>query len=219
MPAAVVKSHQDGAMVEMHSHSAGNSCSGLGVIGCGESAVRWSVTAFTLPDLFAHWRIAANEHVFIKMDVESYECELLPSFFSWFSRLPRKPTLYVSMHSQVANCTAEQYSNIAKLFKLYNVQYCVGSRQPVFMPSTNLTISCLIDEILLTDAPLMYGKTKRTTEKRTAFALSPVMTTAAVRSTIAPTQTTQHNSSPSTNSTSSIYFQTILIVIVVICLL
>lgn len=70
--------------------------------------------------LFQRWDIdPEREHVFVKIDVESYECFLLPSWKAWFAGLNRKPTLYLSLHENVSPCTDSQYQEIAQLAKRY----------------------------------------------------------------------------------------------------
>jgi hypothetical protein len=75
---------------------------------------------YPLQKLFANWDVDPDrEHVFVKIDVESYECSLIPSWKAWFAGLKRKPTLYLSMHLDVSPCTEDQYKEIAELAKTY----------------------------------------------------------------------------------------------------
>jgi FkbM family methyltransferase len=112
----------------MKSAAAGNSCSGLGDVACGTAAVEWKVQCYTLPHLFTTWNIDVGPLTFIKIDVESYECELLPSLASWLTAAPVKPTLHVAMHSQIARCSAEQYGKIDALIQTYGYVFCNGAR-------------------------------------------------------------------------------------------
>jgi hypothetical protein len=75
---------------------------------------------YPLQKLFRHWDVdPEREHVFVKIDVESYECALVPSWKAWFAGLDRKPTLYLSMHENVSPCTEDQYHEIAALARAY----------------------------------------------------------------------------------------------------
>jgi len=117
-----------GTMAMRASGSAGVSTSGIGehvfqqFRDVGKSPIRWEVRCYTLPDLFDdYWGIRKPyEDVFLKIDVESYECKLVPSFYDWLREETHLPTMYVSFHPQFAECTDEEYLSVAKFFALYD---------------------------------------------------------------------------------------------------
>ena len=61
----------------------GTSVSGIGehVVGKNEGMMQWQVACYTLPDIMEnYWGIRKPYvDVFLKIDVESYECKLIPS--------------------------------------------------------------------------------------------------------------------------------------------
>ena len=73
----------------------------------------------TLSHLLKINQIPVSKETFIKIDVESYECELLSSWLDWLHDLNDKPTLFVSFHGYVRCCSAEQYGKILKLANRY----------------------------------------------------------------------------------------------------
>jgi len=87
----------------------GHSVSGLGdhVAFEKEDAVTWQVQCYTLPDLFEnYWGIQKPyEDVFIKIDIESYECKLVPSLYEWLKDETHLPKMYISFHPQIEGCT------------------------------------------------------------------------------------------------------------------
>jgi len=136
--------------VIMKTSNPGNSCSGIGeAIGCGVALKNWTVTCYTLPTLFKHWQIDLTSNVFIKIDVEGYECVLIPSLVEWFQSIEPKPTLHIAMHkSSVAACSATQYAVIGKLAKSYKYAACTG----VLMDEARIDFEpCHTGELLLTD--------------------------------------------------------------------
>lgn len=73
-----------------------------------------------MPTFFDIWAIdSQSEHVFIKVDVEYFECQLLPSWQSWLSSMETKPTLFISMHSVQSQCSSQQYAAIARIARSY----------------------------------------------------------------------------------------------------
>lgn len=158
LPACIATNH---SMLQMNSANAGNSCSGLGTVACGAVTVRWSVQCFRLSELFVHWHLRLTDNVFVKIDVESYECELIPSFVAWLSSAERKPTLYIAFHgSNVAACSVAQYTAIDELVHLYAYAHCVGTDQSGKPAAVGIGDSrydarigfyCFTGELLLTD--------------------------------------------------------------------
>ncbi len=121
-----------GKMVEMHSASAGNSMSGVGIV-MGGAQIRWRVRGRLLQEYVKAYlpSYRVGDHLFVKMDVESYECELFPSFAKWLRSFPEsaKPTFWLSMHSQIASCSAQQYKaifDIARTYKFVSAGFVRG---------------------------------------------------------------------------------------------
>ena len=136
----------------MHSASAGNSCSTIGEVDspCGKPAVSWKVQCYGLPYLFKHWKIDVNADTFVKIDVESFECHLLPGLASLLLQSAHKPTLHVAMHSQVKRCTKVQYDAINKVVRAYNFAFC---ETPVHdKDSFDVSERCHTGELVLSDA-------------------------------------------------------------------
>ena len=107
----------------MRSAGAGNSMSSIGHF-VGESssnaATAWRVKCYTLPQLFTAWGLDPEmDHIFVKVDVESFECSLFPSWYEWFLGLTRRPTVYLSLHAQIHACSEEEYSHLVMLIKLF----------------------------------------------------------------------------------------------------
>lgn len=132
----------------MKSAAAGNSCSGLKQVGCGTPSVEWQVQCYTLPFLFHEWGIGLDSATFIKIDVESYECDLLPSLAAWLQSAAVKPTLHVAMHSQVERCTDAQYKAIDALTQSYAYAACNGT---VSRHGLDVGGACSVGELLLSD--------------------------------------------------------------------
>jgi FkbM family methyltransferase len=113
----------DNSVHTMKSKNVGDSASSIGKVHGeqpGEVMPSWKVRCFTLAHFFKMWDInPEEEHVVVKIDVESYECDLIPSFFSWLQGMKTKPTLLLAMHSQITYCSQAQYADIAKVAKLF----------------------------------------------------------------------------------------------------
>jgi len=105
--------------VSMQSASAGNSCSGMGSkVNCGEVKDHWKVNTYKLPALFQHWKITGS-NTFVKVDVEAFECALVPSWIPWLRGMSIKPTFFISFHAYVIYCTDEEYTRITEFAKLF----------------------------------------------------------------------------------------------------
>lgn len=111
--------------VKMTSGKAGNSCSGLGEVSCveeGAEKVSWTVNTFSLPSFLMHWHIPVSSDLFIKIDTESFECNLIPSWNSWLKAAHGpKPIFFIAFHSQIVPCTTEQYKEIYEFAQLFDV--------------------------------------------------------------------------------------------------
>lgn len=102
--------------------------------------------AYPLPVMFKHWGIdPSTEHVFMKIDVESFECEMLPSWSSWLAGMSQKPTMYLSMHGQVMTCSEKQYSQIARIASSYRYV------QSGLLSADKTTINKRVGEFVLSD--------------------------------------------------------------------
>lgn len=143
---------------DMRSADAGNSCSGVGdAVACGNATVAWRVQCYDLPFLFSHWGVDLGLDTFIKIDVESYECALVPSLVDWLLAAQLKPTISLAMHSQVAPCDEGGYADITRLAAAYTHVECATG--PVFasLSSAHLLESggvaklCPSGELLLSD--------------------------------------------------------------------
>ena len=110
----------------MQSADPGNSCSGVAGIGkwnyCGDPnrKINWTVNSYTLPAIMQAYDIPSNRNTFVKVDVESFECELIPSWEHWLTGLKNdKPTLFISLHPQITSCTREQFESIERIARLF----------------------------------------------------------------------------------------------------
>ena len=112
--------------VSMRTSIAGNSGSGMKEVLTRKdmkenemNKVSWDIAGYTLNQLLKINQIPVSKETFIKIDVESYECELLSSWLEWLHDLYDKPTLFVSFHGYVRCCSEEQYGKILKLAEHY----------------------------------------------------------------------------------------------------
>lgn len=109
----------------------GASAPGASMSGISEKLARrfsdsWNVYCYTLPDILNRWKIdLLKQPVMIKIDVESYECKLMSSFYDWLKNEPVLPTIYVSFHPRdIADCTETEWSSILETIKLYETVSC-----------------------------------------------------------------------------------------------
>lgn len=129
-------------LMSMMTSEPGNSCSGVGkvIITCGnsEKLFKWKVNAYSLPNIMHAYSIPSKRSTFIKIDIESFECQLLPSWRNWLSDLGKnKPTLYISFHSQIVRCLDEEYIAISEIAKMYKKNSC---------EKYDIDIPCLSDD-------------------------------------------------------------------------
>ena len=108
--------------VEMASAGAGNSCSGIGASrACGKPKVFWKVNSYPFPSLLAHWGLPSTQELFVKVDIETFECKLIPSWLPWIESLEGpKPVFHIAFHSQVFSCSEEEYKDILKFAKFFD---------------------------------------------------------------------------------------------------
>jgi len=137
-----VSTPNDTGVMTMKSADAGNSCSSLGENvewACGGVKEEWQVRCYTLPYLFAQRGITIDPRspVFIKVDIESYECALIPSFYDWLVGEKFLPTIFVSFHPQITLCDEEQLRGVMKVLKLYEHVSCEAGKRPLKLSPTN----------------------------------------------------------------------------------
>jgi FkbM family methyltransferase len=100
----------------------GMSMSGIGEKVKDSSSFKWFVECYTLPELFDHyWHIEKPyRDVMIKIDIESYECKLIPSFYDWLKDEEYLPKMFISFHPQIQHCTLDEYEGVLKVLRLYD---------------------------------------------------------------------------------------------------
>lgn len=103
----------------------GDSVSGIGnkvYMDRGSNNVTWKVQCRTLYDVFEnYWGIhKPYTDVFIKIDIESYECKLVPSFYDWLKDEKYLPKMFISFHPQIESCSDEDFEGVLKFLKLYD---------------------------------------------------------------------------------------------------
>ena len=87
----------------------------------GENSVSWQVKCYTLPDIFDFWGLEKPyKDVFIKIDIESYECKLIPSFYDWLKDEIFLPKMFINYHPSIRNCSDEEWKGLMKFLKLYD---------------------------------------------------------------------------------------------------
>jgi len=94
----------------------------------------WAVRCYTLPTILDSWDVVlSRQPVMLKIDVESYECQLVPSFYDWLVGEERAslPVIYVSFHPQIKDCSPEEWARVLKVFQLYDSVYCRGGDSPM----------------------------------------------------------------------------------------
>ena len=96
----------------------------------GARSVSWEVLCYTLPDAFNnYWGIfRPYRDVFIKIDVESYECKLVPSFYDLLKDEQYLPKMYISFHPQIQSCRDDEFVGVLKFLLLYDHVKINGDR-------------------------------------------------------------------------------------------
>ena len=112
------------------------------------------VRGYTLPYILAHWDVhVMTDKIFLKMDIESYECRLVPTFHEWLQTAAQLAhrhdesnnnnnnnihnthfhetrtvapilTILVSFHPQIRPCTKEQMRGVLETMKLFQYVSC-----------------------------------------------------------------------------------------------
>ena len=95
-------------------------------------------------------------NTFIKVDVEGFECVLIPAIAEWLMAALLKPTVALAMHASIGACTADQYANITHLVRAYAYVTCADGSGPHPLESAALETStiaklCPTGELLLSD--------------------------------------------------------------------
>lgn len=142
----------DPVPIDMKSGKAGNSCSGMGdAVNCGNVTDRWKVNTYRLPGLLKYWEVEEHK-AFIKVDTESFECALIPSWLPWLQGLEgKKPTFYITFHSYIVDCTAEQYADIVTFSKLFRTVSHMSKGRSEVLEITNSFQAYKASELLFTD--------------------------------------------------------------------
>ena len=124
---ACVGAHDDVGSMQMKSKRPGGSESGIGSRifeeGQAEEIFYWTVNCYSLENIFSKWGLQlSKEKVYIKIDIESYECRLLPSLFDWLSTVDptRLPTIFVAFHNEIQTCTEDEWAGVLRTMKLYS---------------------------------------------------------------------------------------------------
>lgn len=100
----------------------------------------WKVQCYTLERILAEWGVdLAAQHTMFKVDLEGYECKLIPSFYYWLKDQPRLPTMCISFHPQIEDCTSDEWEGVLKTVQLYKHVYALGdTMKMVLNPTTRL---------------------------------------------------------------------------------
>ena len=138
-------------IASMSSASAGNSCSGLGKVACGKASVFWKVNAYPLPYLLKLWNVPVTNQLFIKVDVESFECQLVPSWLPWLQSIEgKKPIFHIALHSQIVQCSQDEYRQIYLFGSLFDFKHdaCMDKDKGEWIGN-----GCRSGEFIFYDAP------------------------------------------------------------------
>ena len=120
--ACISRPEDAGYMTMRGAKAPGASMSGIGDKLARKQNGQWTVKCYTLPDIFEnYWGIKSPFiDVFIKIDIESYECKLIPSFHDWLKDETYLPKLYISFHREIEFCSDYEWEGILKVLRLYD---------------------------------------------------------------------------------------------------
>ena len=139
--AIAVVAPQDAGNVSFQTGKMGNSESMLVSDVTARSGQHFKATGYTLPFLFNLWGINFTNHpVFIKIDIETYECKLIPSFHEWLVEEDNLEnlTILVSFHPQLKPCSKKQMMGVLETFKLFGRVSCNNHATPLpISPTTS----------------------------------------------------------------------------------
>jgi FkbM family methyltransferase len=154
-PIAVV-APQDAGYVTLETGKKGNSESMITSSVSGTKEETFEAAGYTLPFLFNLWGIQFEEQpIFIKIDIEAYECSLIPSFYEWLSAESIQPlTMFISFHPQLRPCTMNQMKGVLKTLTLFTTVEC--NQQTLPKITANTTFSEF--ETMLTNAGCLTNK-------------------------------------------------------------
>lgn len=137
----------------MSSSEAGNSCSSLGAVQkCTkhkrEDLETWTVDSYSIPYLLNKWNLPSTSSLFLKVDTEGFECQLVPSWLPWVQGIKGKgpkPTFFVAFHSSFSPCSEEQYHDVYKFASLFDVvrEDCMDRENELW--------TCTLGEYLFSD--------------------------------------------------------------------
>ena len=143
----------EGDVVAMRSSSAGGSCSFVGDAKtkqwCGNVGTSWEIKGYTLPHLLNLTDIPVSNETFIKIDVESYEWDLIPSWIEWLKNIANKPTMRISFHNDRRCGPQEMFDKLLAFSKLYKGVWMDG-KKTTLSNSFNLS-NCLIRTLDFSD--------------------------------------------------------------------
>jgi FkbM family methyltransferase len=138
-PIAVV-APRDAGYVTLETGQKGNSESMITTTTTKEET--FEAAGYTLPFLFNLWGIHFEEQpVFIKIDIEAYECSLIPSFYEWLSAESsiQALTMFVSFHPQLRLCTMNQMKGVLKTLTLFTTIECNQQTLPKITEETTFS--------------------------------------------------------------------------------
>lgn len=120
--ACISRPEDVGNMTMKAAKAPGASMSGIGDKLARKQNGSWTVRCYTLPDIFEnYWGIhKPYKDVFIKIDIESYECKLIPSFYDWLKDEEYLPKMYISFHREIEFCKDDEWEGILKVLRLYH---------------------------------------------------------------------------------------------------
>ena len=156
-PVAVLQGsskESEGEVITMRSSWAGGSCSFVGDFKtkawCGKVGTSWKIKGYTLPHLLNLTNIPSSDETYIKIDVESYEWDLIPSWVNWLkNNLQNKPTMRISFHNN-RRCGPQQvFEQLITFSNLYKGVWMDG-KKTTLSQSFNLT-NCLIRTLVFSD--------------------------------------------------------------------
>jgi hypothetical protein len=101
-----------------------------------------------LPFLLNLWGITFDKQpVFVKIDIEAYECRLIPSFHEWLVEEQNidNLTIFVSFHPQLKSCTKTQMMGSLKTFQLFQKVVCNHHTLPIRQDTTFEQFDAMLD--------------------------------------------------------------------------
>lgn len=129
-----------GSMTMRGAKAPGASMSGITEKLARRTTGAWTVQCYTLPSILDTWGVdLVQQHVMLKIDIESYECKLLPSFYDWLKDVnpSHLPTIYITFHPEISDCSPQEWEAVLQVFKLYT--YVAGRSDTARMLITKHT--------------------------------------------------------------------------------